>query len=96
MRTRLVILMAAMAIIASGCFKVNFTIDVNEDGSGRRSLVFEKGPHDGRCVPTRPKMAPEPPAPSTSKLITVEAPAARAFTRSPDVRMPPSAMTGTP
>lgn len=34
MRTRLVILMAAMAIIASGCFKVNFTIDVNEDGSG--------------------------------------------------------------
>ena len=34
MRTRLVFLMAAMAIIASGCFKVNFTIDVNEDGSG--------------------------------------------------------------
>lgn len=34
MRTRLVLLMAAMAIIASGCFKVNFTIDVNEDGSG--------------------------------------------------------------
>ena len=34
MRTRLVILMAAMAIIASGCFKVDFTIDVNDDGSG--------------------------------------------------------------
>ena len=34
MRTRLVFLMAAMAIIASGCFKVNFTIDVNDDGSG--------------------------------------------------------------
>ena len=33
MRTRLVILMAAMAIIASGCFKVDFTIDVNDDGS---------------------------------------------------------------
>ena len=49
MRTRLVFLMAAMAIIASGCFKVNFTIDVNEDGSRR---VPESG-HDGRGTPWR-------------------------------------------
>lgn len=34
MRTRLLLVMAATAIIATGCFKVNVAIDVNEDGSG--------------------------------------------------------------
>ncbi len=34
MRTRVLLLMAAIALIASGCFKAEFTIDVNDDGSG--------------------------------------------------------------
>jgi hypothetical protein len=34
MKKRLILLVITAALIASGCFKVNMTVDVNEDGSG--------------------------------------------------------------
>lgn len=44
MRTRLLILMAAIAVIASGCFRANFTVDVNDDGSGTVSGLVAFNP----------------------------------------------------
>ncbi len=44
MRTRVLILMAAIAVIASGCFRANFTVDVNDDGSGTVSGLVAFNP----------------------------------------------------